>query len=196
MDFILHDSAALSKELCNHYIDLYEKNPQCHVDGLMYNEGKPFTDPNLKKCREVYLNEYDNFKPLEPCMSKSVLNYREKYPSVDILDRWNIDPNFKIQKYLPGEGYFKIHCENGSPVTSNRVLAWMIYLNDVYDEGHTIFPNQKRKFQPRAGDLLIWPAHFTHTHHGVTSKSEIKYILTGWFIFIEGTHPWDENYKS
>ena len=59
----------------------------------------------------------------------------------------------------------------------------MIYLNDVTDGGHTEFLNQKKKYQPRTGDVLIWPAYFTHTHRGITSKSQTKYIATGWFNF-------------
>ena len=59
----------------------------------------------------------------------------------------------------------------------------MFYLNNVYDEGYTEFPNQEKKFQPREGDCLIWPAYFTHTHKGIVSKTETKYIVTGWFSY-------------
>ena len=61
----------------------------------------------------------------------------------------------------------------------------MVYLNDVTEGGHTKFPNQNRKFQPRRGDILMWPAYFTHTHCGVTSKTQTKYIVTGWCSFKE-----------
>lgn len=186
MDFILHESAALSKEWCDQYVELFEANPQSQHDGGMHdNQGIVINNPEWKKCKEIYLEEYRFFEPIEPCMSESILKYREKYPSVDVVHTWDIEPTFKLQRYLPSEAYFKVHCENASPEDSNRVLAWMIYLNDVYDEGHTVFPNQEKKFQPRTGDLLIWPAHFTHPHHGVPSKTETKYILTGWFSFKE-----------
>ena len=58
----------------------------------------------------------------------------------------------------------------------------MIYLNDVTDGGHTEFLKQKKKYQPRTGDVLIWP-HILLTHRGLTSKSQTKYIATGWFTF-------------
>jgi len=60
----------------------------------------------------------------------------------------------------------------------------MIYLNDVMDGGHTEFPNQNKKFQPRIGDILIWPAYFTHSHRGITSLTQTKYIMTGWFTYL------------
>ena len=30
------------------------------------------------------------------------------------------------------------------------------------------------------GDLIVWPPDFTHTHHGVISKTHDKMIVTGW----------------
>ena len=60
----------------------------------------------------------------------------------------------------------------------------MIYLNDVTEGGHTNFPNQKRKFQPRRGDILMWPAYFTHTHQGLVSKTQTKYIASGWCTYM------------
>ena len=39
--------------------------------------------------------------------------------------------------------------------TANRLLAWMIYLNDVTEGGETEFPDQGKKSQSRVGDLLI-----------------------------------------
>ena len=77
-----------------------------------------------------------------------------------------------------------MHCENDGGVDGSaekRVLAWMVYLNDVTDGGETAFPTQGKKFSPRAGDVLIWPAYWTHPHRGIVSESQVKYIATGWF---------------
>ena len=191
MDFILHESAALSKEICDQYIKLFEDNKDAHHLGKVFYEGKSTHNKEWKNCKEIYFNEFIFYEPIQSCMNQSILKYREKYPCVDKLSRWMVDGCFKLQRYLPNEGYFMTHCENACLEDSNRVLVWMIYLNDVYDEGYTAFPSQDKKFQPRTGDLLIWPAYFTHTHHGVTSKTETKYILTGWFTYCEeGIHPW------
>ena len=193
MDFILHKPAAASKVCCGHYIELFEECTEFHCDGQFINTyGERIVDPRVKKCKEIFLDQYRFFQPIESCMTESILEYKKKYSSVDLVSTWGIDPVFKVQKYLPNEGYFKTHCENGGFEDSNRILAWMIYLNDVYDDGYTVFPNQEKKFQPRTGDLLVWPAHFTHPHHGVTSKTETKYILTGWFTYTKGDHPWDK----
>ena len=59
----------------------------------------------------------------------------------------------------------------------------MFYLNDVTDKGGTCFPSQNKTLKARVGDLYICPAYFTHSHYGVPSPSQIKYIATGWCNF-------------
>ena len=60
-------------------------------------------------------------------------------------------------------------------------MAWMIYLNTVTDEGGTYFDSYDKTLEAKEGRLVIWPAFFTHTHKGVVSKTQTKYIATGWF---------------
>ena len=119
----------------------------------------------------------------ENTLQKYLKEYIKEYPFINNLHSWDLSPTLKIQKYNPGEGYFFTHCENMCKDDSNRVLAWMVFLNDVRDGGHTHFPYQKKKFQPRVGDILIWPAYFTHPHNGIISKRSKKYIATGWCEF-------------
>ncbi len=64
---------------------------------------------------------------------------------------------------------------------STRHLVFMTYLNDVTDKGETEFMHQKMAVQPRKGLTVIWPADWTHTHRGVPSPSQDKYIATGWY---------------
>ena len=93
MDFILHESAALSKESCDEYIKLFEMNPQIQVDGSLNVQGKPLIDSESKKCKEIYLHEYRFFAPIQTCVSQGILKYKEKYSSIDELERWNVDSN-------------------------------------------------------------------------------------------------------
>jgi hypothetical protein len=59
----------------------------------------------------------------------------------------------------------------------------MTYLNDVTDDGETEFYYQQVKFQPKKGLTVIWPADWTHTHRGIASMTQDKYIVTGWYNF-------------
>lgn len=57
----------------------------------------------------------------------------------------------------------------------------MLYLNTVEDGGGTEFKYINRVEKAEKGKMLIWPSDFTHTHRGVISPSEEKYIMTGWY---------------
>ncbi len=111
--------------------------------------------------------------------------YRESYPSVDGIDPWGVYNQYNIQKYDPGGGYHLIHCENcGGPNDIKRVMAWMIYLNTVTDKGGTYFSSYNKTIKAKEGRLVIWPAYYTHPHKGVVSKTQTKYIATGWYNFV------------
>ena len=60
-------------------------------------------------------------------------------------------------------------------------MVWMIYLNTVTKDGGTYFSNYDKTINAVQGRLVIWPAYWTHTHRGVISTEQIKYIATGWF---------------
>ena len=57
----------------------------------------------------------------------------------------------------------------------------MLYLNTVTDKGGTEFPYQHIITPAIKGNLIIWPAEFTHPHRGVISPTQKKCIVTGWF---------------
>ena len=89
----------------------------------------------------------------------------------------------KLQKTSPGGGYHVWHYESSTRATCNRLLAWMLYLNDVEEGGETEFLYLHKRIKPKAGTLLIWPAGFTHAHRGNPPLSGDKYVITGWIEF-------------
>lgn len=91
---------------------------------------------------------------------------------------------YKIQKTPPGGGYHVWHCEDSGFLYRDRVITWMIYLNDIPIEngGATDFLHQQISLQPTQGTIVFWPAAFTHMHRGAFLTGKIdKYIATGWF---------------
>ena len=116
---------------------------------------------------------------LHPCKE----DYIKKHPQLNKIHVWDVDTQYNLQKYNPGQGYHVSHCENGGGIAMTRVLAWMIYLNTVNDGGGTSFDNYNIQTLAVEGSLLIWPAYWTHFHHGIVSPTETKYIATGWVSF-------------
>ena len=96
-------------------------------------------------------------------------------------------PVQKVQKTPAGGGYHVWHDENSSASDSTRKIVWMFYLNDNYGGGETEFLYYKKRIQPEAGTLLIWPAGLTHCHRGGLVTDGTKYVITGWFYIMPQT---------
>ena len=106
--------------------------------------------------------------------------YKKKFPLINSnLNRWRIYPTCQLVKFKPNNYYSHIHCEHDER-HSNRIFAWMIYLNDIKEGGGTYFHHQNFTTEPAAGNLYIWPAGWTHMHVGVNAPYESKYTVTGW----------------
>jgi hypothetical protein len=89
----------------------------------------------------------------------------------------------KVQKTGVGQGYHIWHYESAERAMCNRLLTHILYLNDVEEGGETELLYLHKRFKPKAGTLLIFPAGFTHTHRGNPPLSNEKYIITGWTEF-------------
>jgi hypothetical protein len=124
---------------------------------MTYNN-KPFVDLFFKDVYPLYVQKY---------------SYLKKLSQHNILE-------VKIQKTKIGEGYHTWHCENAEMKARNRIMAFMLYLNDVEEGGETEFLYQKCRFKPQKNTLMIWPSQFTHVHRGNPPLSNDKYIITGW----------------
>lgn len=92
----------------------------------------------------------------------------------------------KMQRTDPGGGYHVWHAEQGNKEHAERVLVYMLYLNDLgeQDGGETEFLYQRLRFRPEANTMILWPAAYTHAHRGNTVLGDCsKYIVTGWFYY-------------
>ena len=180
-DHILRKRGVLSQKDCDYLIDYFESHQELHFEGFV--DGG--VNPEKKIDTEISLDFRNKFSWVTAYLKKCIEEYKKEYPHLRHVALWGLGRRFKIQRYKPNEGYFVTHFENSGPGLdgSTRILAWMIYLNDVREGGYTEFPTQNKKFQPRRGDILIWPAYFTHPHRGIVSKTQKKYIVTGWYVF-------------
>ena len=189
-NFIECSSYKLPKEVCKYLIEMFELNKHLHIKGKVYGNSLK-EKSNIKKCTEISLDSsfFELPKWSEPLqIFASMLNlsageYVKKYPYLGTIADWGPYDGFNFQKYLPGEGFYQIHSEVPCKEVSNRMLTWMVYLNDVKNGG-TYFDNQDYTSEAECGKILLWPPYWTHTHKGVVSKLETKYILTGWFVYV------------
>ena len=182
MNFIEIYDNALTSEMCKEIIHFFDVAPP----EIKY-EGRTSlgVNKNYKDSLDITMH-FDRWTEPDEIISSALRTYIEKYKEkhVEIQNvfAWLLTNKYNIQKYEPTQGYHDPHCEcaDGS---STRILAWMIYLNTVTDKGGTRFTNYDIITDAVEGRLVIWPAYWTHTHHGVASPTQTKYIATGWFEF-------------
>jgi len=109
---------------------------------------------------------------------KAVDFYKAKYSVLD-SQQLNVWGN-KIQRTEVGGGYHIWHYESDGRAFCRRVLAYILYLNDIDEGGETEFLYQSKRIKPEKGTLILFPAAFTHAHRGNPPLSNTKYIATGW----------------
>ena len=86
----------------------------------------------------------------------------------------------KVQRTNIGEGYHIWHHESSASAYMNRLWVAMVYCNDVAEGGETEFLAQSVRIKPCMGDLVMFPAGYTHVHRGNPPISNEKYIVTSW----------------
>ena len=179
---------ALSTEECKYIID-YMNTSDLMEPGVVGTPEGIRVDKKCKDTTEEGINMNDEH-PINNIISGSLSHQIEKYkklhPQLDQLEKWYCDARYNLQKYKPNQAYFGSHCENQGPnFGDERVLVWMFYLNTVTDDGGTYFDNYDLTMDAVEGRCVIWPAYWTHHHRGIVSKTESKYIATGWYSFID-----------
>lgn len=178
---------AYSKEYCEEVIKHYES-----MAASGHGRTRFETDKDLKTRKDdtQLFTDDINYLPLRGATAhfnkifweEFYPIYEQEYASLRDSGRHS-NFSFKIQKTKIGGGYHVWHYESGNREVSNRLLTWILYLNDVHEGGETEFLYQHKRVKPEQGTLVIWPAAFTHTHRGNPPLSNEKYIVTGWTEF-------------
>jgi len=180
----------LSPEFCDeiiHYFNVAEKN-NCILDRQAHDQARKIDKEDLATylpnpsypmhhTAEHLLKEFNDV--LWGVCYKA---YAEKYGVLHDIDKHS-SYTMKIQKTEPGQGYHIWHCEADGRRSSVRLLAWTAYMNDDFEAGETEFLYQQYRYKPSRGDIIIFPAAFTHTHRGNPPINGTKYIITGWVEF-------------
>ncbi len=190
--FLYRKEEALSPQLCNTFIETFELSNEKQPGVLYGSDG--ISSTNSKKSTDITFHpgyqNHDTWGPLLSPLIQTLQKGKEDYilrhsTALSKVDPFDISPTFNIQRYNPGEGFFSWHCERASLHYSNRILVWMVYLNTITDRGETEFLYQHHFEEPKQGKLVIWPSDWMYTHRGVSSPTQTKYILTGWFNMLE-----------
>ncbi len=70
--------------------------------------------------------------------------------------------------------WFKVH---------DRDLSLLLYLNDDFKGGGLSFTHFNYRFQPKAGDLLVFPSDNRFEHQAEKVESGFRYVVASWAAF-------------
>lgn len=180
---------SFTKEECNDVINSFEKFDKL---GYTYSRSSSESSSLHKKDTAATLSPYTELDwgpEFIAMFHERFYNYiyslyNIQYPTLQGLSQHR-SRYIKIQRTRPTEGYHVWHCEHDAPHDArDRLLSWILYLNDVEEGGETEFLYQSLRFKPKAGTFILFPAYFTHTHRGNPPLSGAKYIATGWVEFM------------
>ena len=172
----------LTLEQCDSIINYIDTCP--NIERGLMGMGVDVSKKDSWDIHNLFGNETDVDRMIHNALSECLKDYKIKNPELDSIGYWGLENKYNLQKYLPGGGYPQPHCEAGFITDAQRVVVWMIYLNTVTDDGGTRFPQYDLTTDAVAGRVVLWPTSWTHFHHGVISKTQYKYIATGWYSFV------------
>lgn len=185
-NFIGEYDNLFSKEYCQKWIKVYD---QANEKGFSYNRIEGFNyDPNgisdnAVDIKNTFFDDHSFKLECKEFIHKvwSVIYplYLDKFAILNTYEAHKIY-NVKIQKTVPSEGYHTWHSENGSRSTCNRLMAFILYLNNVKEGGETEFLYLNKRVKPKTGKFILFPSSYTHTHRGNPPINSEKYIITGW----------------
>ena len=180
-DLIRRYRGAFSRDECKEiieYINFFEDNQILEYDksALELEDHKVVNvthDYDLGASSKLATMLFPGFKPC-------VTEYLE---SISILrSKKFLLHDLKLKKIPAGGGFHNWHYENGSLSVATRQFVVQLYLNDDFDGGETEFLYQQRREESVAGDIIIFPASYTHTHRGNPPLGGDKYIATSWGV--------------
>ena len=172
----------------------FDKRTDLQQKGISFNTATPSTSNQGKISTDISLVSIDTSDTeafaLSQVIVRGVNAGLEKYLAERPLLRdccpeksLFINPIFNLQRYAPNEGFKQWHCDwtisNEATEPMYRVLAWILYCNDI-DSAGTEFYWQQHHEEATRGKLLIFPAGLSHIHKGRVSNTSTKTIATGW----------------
>lgn len=200
---------ALPDNICDEMVKTFKENMEFSKPGGVglgdiNPDVKKSTDLNFLKLRPSIV---ENLAPhILKALNNGLYKYFIKYKMYNINEEKNVlalsqekfldeityneyiidRSSFHAKMYFKGDGFFDWHIDQGQGDWRIfcRELVMMFYLNDVKEGGETGFLFQDVNIKPKKGSLVIFPAHFTHTHRGAMPKSNDKYILNFWLLKI------------
>ena len=188
--FIRSYDGALAPALCERIVALFEAAPQHHIGP----RGRPVGQRDIERhFNWVQMNTSDlaAFAAIDPEIVAAVNRHVDRYVAET---GYGLFPygfeEFLIKRYRPsvhpgGQDQFPAHVDVSNANTMHRMLALVLYLNDVAEGGETSFLKLDLQVAPRQGRLLMFPPTWLYPHAGLPPRNATKYILGTYLTYVD-----------
>ena len=173
----------LPDELCEEYVDMFEltmrrEREMVEKEGICVGPIRPDGHQICGNCNCQRMNPmaFDRFTHANKLTLARFRHVVEQYKTDVNLHhfQWPKEfgyEEFRIKRFLVSDGgpdaeQFKEHSDVFSHESAKRFLIMMVYLNDDFEGGETVFPTFDDTIKAKKGSLVIFPPLWTYLHRG------------------------------
>ena len=134
---------------------------------------------NIKNCTD----SMDLRKDINTAVEMLINNDEEEADANTLVHR------FKVSTGNGRDWALGVHADNhsyGDGSSVNVTKGYIIYFNDDFEGGETVYVNKNISLKPKSGRLLVHSAYEDYTHAVKHITSGTRYFITG-FVFKKGT---------
>jgi len=146
-----------------------------YVNKLNQWEVSPYEGPHQMQTESRVLDMPLN-KLIFDAVSQAVAEYRKTAPLLQIA----YDEGYKVLKYEVGQEFPPHIDQNQLPMMFTRCLSIVLYLNDDFVGGETVFGDIGVTIKPQTGHALVFPSNFAYPHCSTPITQGTKYSLVTW----------------
>ena len=166
----------ISDDVCAQLIEYFDTHPE----QLRPTETLAQQLFNGKDMNPYHLNNPNLKREMEVLRTRATIKMSKLYDTELYLDYWD------LVKWGPGD-WMEMHADN---VDNKRVrfdyCGWrshsaILYLNQDFEGGETVFRDQNVNIFPETGKLLMFPAGYDYTHGVNEIISGNRYTIALWF---------------
>ena len=173
---------AIPQILCKNAVDYFESQEKWDPGTLVNDKPQTFAQVELTEqsmARHPIMSQV--LRRIEDRMNSYFDEYiaQPELRSLVKKGRYSLQPRMK--RYDKGDE-FPIHADSSSIMTQTRQFAYIVYLNDNFEGGDTVFSNAKKeigRIKPVEGSMAVFPVHSIYMHQGEKIREGSKYILNG-----------------
>ena len=194
----------LDAEICDAYVSKFEETMAVDAEeveetGICVGPTRPDGHQICGNCNCQRMNPmgFDRFDHLNALVMPKFQSVLERYKKDVNLHQTQWPNKFgweelRMKRFICGTGekndeQFGEHVDVLTHDGAKRILILMVYLNDDFEEGETVFPILGDSVKPVKGRLIMFPPTWTYLHRGNPPRlpGYAKYFIMTYLNYIE-----------